>query len=176
MGREDRNLPQNALGLVENAELPQHRAAIVIYFLSSQPVIVVERIHPAERELDSPPRCRKATPRSEMSSANYYFHEDGIVRHVAALYLDLQVRHCIHELLVKLANAIPALIVFAPRFVIVARTIAEGAENPFQVMLILKSDVVLNQRDSRQHSVVWNRRGCHIHLRSRDDIGDKAQP
>jgi hypothetical protein len=43
-------------------------------------------------------------------------------------------------------------------------------------MLVLKSDVVLNQRDSRQHSVVWNRRGCHIHLRWRDDIGDEAQP
>jgi hypothetical protein len=176
MGRKDRDLTHNALGLIENAELPQDRAAIVIDFFSSQPVIVVERIHPAEWELDSPACRGKATPRSEMSSANHDFHEDGIVRHVAPLYLDLQVRHCIHELLVKLANAIPALIVFAPRFVIVARTIAEGAENPFQVMLVLKSDVVLNQRDSRQHSVVWNRRSCHIHLRMRDDIGDEAQP
>ena len=176
MSREDRDPPQNALGLMENAELSQYRAAVVIDFFSGQLVIVVERIHPAERELYSPPCCRKATPRSEVSSANYYFHENGVIRHMAALYVDLQVRHCVHQLLVKLADAIPALIVFAPRLIIVARTIAEGAENTFQVMLVLKSDVVLNQSDTRQYSVVWNRRGCHIHLRSRDDIRTKPSP
>jgi hypothetical protein len=82
-------------------------------------------------------------------AANHDFDEDGVVCDMAALYVDLQVRQRRHQLLVKQADPVPALIVFAPRLVIVSGSMAEGAEDTFKVMLVLKTNVLLNECDTR---------------------------
>ena len=79
MSRQNRDLSQSALRLVENAELPQHCAAVVIDFFAGQTVIGVEGVHAAKRKLDPPPRRRKAAPAAEMRTANHDFEENRIV-------------------------------------------------------------------------------------------------
>jgi hypothetical protein len=65
--------------------------------------------------------------------------KNRVVCDMPALYLDFQVGQRLHQLFVKQADSVPALIVFAPRLIIVLRGIAEGAENAFKIMLVLKS-------------------------------------
>jgi hypothetical protein len=67
------------------------------------------------------------------------FKKNRVVCDMPALYLDFQVGQRLHQLFVKQADSVPALIVFAPRLIIVLRGIAEGAENAFKIMLVLKS-------------------------------------
>jgi len=151
MSRQNGNLSQHALRLVENAELSQHRPAVVIDFFSRQAVIGIERVHAAKRELDPSSRRRKTTPPAEMRTVNHNLNQDGVVCYMPALYLNFQIRQRLHELLIKLADPAPALKVFAPRFVVVPCSIAEGAENTFEVMLILKSNVLLDHCDTSRH-------------------------
>ena len=144
MSSQNGDLSQNALRLVENAELSQHRSPVVIDLFSSQTVIRVEGVHAAERELDSSPRRRKTTPPAEMCTANHDFNQNRGVRDMSALYLDFQVRQRLHELLVKQADSIPPLIVFAPGLIIVPGSLAEGAENTFKIVLVFQSNVLLD--------------------------------
>jgi hypothetical protein len=58
-------------------------------------------------------------------------------------------------------------VVFPPRLIIVLRNIAEGAEYTFKIMLVLESNVVLNECDTSRPSVVRYGCACHIHLQSR---------
>jgi hypothetical protein len=167
MSRQDGDLSQDALRLVENAELSQHRPPVVVDFLSGQTVIGVKRVHTTKRELDSSPRRRETTPSAEVRTANHDFNQNGVVCDMSALHLDFQVRQRLHQLLVKLADSIPAFVVFSPWLIIVLCRIAEGAENTFKVMLVLKSNVLLDNRDTRRPSVSRNRCACHVHLRSR---------
>ena len=62
MSRQNGDLSQYALRLMENAELSQHRSPVAIDFFPGQTVIGFEGVDTAERELDSPPRRREATP------------------------------------------------------------------------------------------------------------------
>jgi hypothetical protein len=144
------------LRLVENAELSQHRPAVVVDFFSSETVLGIERVHTAKWELDSSPRRRKTPPPAEVRTANHNFNHDCVVCDVSALYFDFEVRQRLHELLIKPADPAPALEVFAPRRVVVACSIAEGAKNAFEVMLILKSNVLLDQCDTSRHFVLRN--------------------
>lgn len=102
-----------------------------------------------------------------MRTANHDFQENGVVRDMPALYLNFQIRQRRHELLVKLADSVPSVMVFAPSFIVVPRRIAEGAENAFQVMLVLQSNVLLDNCDTSRRSVLRNRCASQIHLRSR---------
>ncbi len=131
--------------------MSQHRPAVVVDFFSRQAVLSIERVHAAKRELDASSRRRKTTPPAEMRTVNHNFNQDGVVCDMPALYLNFQVRQRLHELLVKLADPGPTLKVFAPRFVVVPCSIAEGAENTFEVMLILKSNVLLDHGDTSRH-------------------------
>jgi hypothetical protein len=88
MSRQNRDLSQYALRLMENAQLSQHRAPVVIDFFPGRAVIGVERVHTAKRELNSTPRRRKATPSAEVRTANYDFNENSVVCDMSALYLD----------------------------------------------------------------------------------------
>src|ERR1700724_1945130 len=76
MSREDADLAQRALRLVENAELSQHRPAVVVDFFAGQTIILVKCVHPAKRELDSSPCRRKITPLSEVRTANHDFDQN----------------------------------------------------------------------------------------------------
>lgn len=148
MSCERGDLAQSAERLVEDAELSQHRSPVVVDFFSGQTVIGVECVHTAERKLDSPPGRRKTTPPAEVRTANHDFNQDRVLCDVPALYIDFQVRQCLHQLLVKPADSVPALIVFAPRLIIVPRSVAKGAKNAFKIVLVLKSNVLLNHRDT----------------------------
>ena len=66
MSRQNRDLSQYALRLMENAQLSQYRASVVVDFFPCQTVIVVERVYPqsgnSTRRLVAgrprqPPRC-----------------------------------------------------------------------------------------------------------------------
>ena len=96
MSRQNGDLPQYGLRLVENTELSQHSPAVVIDFFPGKTVIVVEGVHTAERELDSSPRRRKTTPSAEVRTPNHDFNENGVVRDMLALDFDLQVRQRLH--------------------------------------------------------------------------------
>src|ERR1700722_9273985 len=151
---------------MKNAELSQDGSPVVVDFFSGQTILGVERVHPAKRELDSSPGRRKAAPLPEVRTANHDFDKNRIVCDMPALYADFQVRQCSHQLLIKPAHPVSALIVFTPRLVIVARSIAEGLQNTFKVMLILKSNVPLDKGDPRRPPVLRNRCAGHMHLRS----------
>ena len=148
MSRHNTDLAQYALGLVEYAELPQDRRAIIVDSLTGQTIVGVKRVHAAKRELDSPPRRRKSAPAAEVCAANHDFNKNGVLSHMPALDRYLQVRQRPHELLVKPADSVPARIVFAPRLVIVARTFTERAENALKIVLVLKANVLLNNADT----------------------------
>ncbi len=164
MSRQNGELPQYALRFVEDAELAQDRPTIVVDFFPGQTVFGVERIDAAEWELDSSARRRKTPPAAEMRTANHDLHENGVICNMPSLYINFQIRERLHELLVKQADSVPALMVFAPSFIIVACRIAEGAENTLQVMLVLKSNVPLNKFDTSRLSIFRNRCACHNHL------------
>ena len=102
-----------------------------------------------------------------MRPANHDFQENGIVGDMPALYFDFQIRQRRHQLLVKLADSVRALMVFAPRFIVVACALAEGAENAFQVMLVLQSKVLLDHCDTSRLSVFRKRCASHVHLQLR---------
>src|SRR6266550_8938443 len=167
MSGQDGELSQYALRFVEDAELAQDCPTIVVDFFPGQTVFGVERIDAAERELDSSARRQKTSPAAEMRTANHDLHENGVICNMPSLYINFQIRERLHELLVKQADSVPALMVFAPSFIIVARRIAEGAENAFQVMLVLKSNVAFDKCDTSRLAVFRNRCAGHDHLQSR---------
>jgi hypothetical protein len=129
---------------MENAELSQHCAPVVVNFFSCQTVILVKSVDAAKRELDSASSRRKTTPPAEVSAAYQDFNQNGLLRDMLALYLDFQVRERFHELLVEHPNTVPSFVVFTPRLIIVPCSLAEGAENTFKVMLVFKSNVLFN--------------------------------
>ena len=147
---------------MKDAELSQHRSAVVIDFLSLQAIIGVEGVNTAKRELDAPPSRRKTTPSAEVRAANDDLNQDGVVRDMAALHLDFQVRQRLHELLIKLTDASSTLVVFTPRLILVECGITESAENTFEVVLVLTSDVLLNECDTSRLPFV--RYGCSCQL------------
>ena len=148
MSRHNADLAQYTSGLVEDAELPQDRPAIIVNPFTGQTIVGIKRVHAAKRELDSPPRRRKAAPAAEVCAANHDFNENGLLCHMPALDRDLEVRQRLHELLVKQTDTVPARIVFAPRLIIVARSFTERAENAFQIVVVLKANVLLNNGDA----------------------------
>jgi hypothetical protein len=161
MSRQNRDLSQYALWFVEDTELSQDRPSVVVDFFAGQTVIGVECVHPAKRTLDPPPRRRKTTPAAEVGAANHDFNEYRVVRHMPALHFDFKIRQSLHELLIKLADSVRPFVVVAPRLVVIARGIAEGAENAFQIMRVLKSNVLLNQCDPSRRSIFRKRCACH---------------
>jgi hypothetical protein len=54
------------------------------------------------------------------------------------LNLDFQIGQRLHQLLVEQPDSVAALIVFAPGLVIVPRTLTEGSEDAFKIMLVLE--------------------------------------
>src|ERR1043165_4846111 len=105
---------------MEYSELPQHGRAIIVNLFAGQSVIRIERVNAAERNFDGPSRCRKSEPCTQMSAADDYFHNDAIISNVFVLYIDYQVRQCLHQLLVQRANTVPSVEVLPPCLVIVA--------------------------------------------------------
>jgi hypothetical protein len=80
-----------------------------------------------------------------MSAANDDLDNDAVTRNMLALYVNDKVGQCLHQLLVKQADAVPALEVFAPGFVVIAGGIAKGGEYTFEVMRIFVANMLLNQ-------------------------------
>jgi len=63
------------IGLVKNAELPQHRGAVVVNPLACEPILRIELEDAAQRKCERAPRRREATPGAEMMSANDGFED-----------------------------------------------------------------------------------------------------
>jgi len=135
---------------MENAELPEHRAAVVVDFFSRETVIGVKRIHSAQREFHSPSRRGKAAPAAQVRSANDDLEQNGFVRDVTALDVNLQVGQGPHEPLIKPAHSIGSPVVFVPGLIVVPRGLAEGAEHAFQIVRILQPDMFFDERDPRR--------------------------
>src|SRR6266480_4262395 len=55
MSRQHGDFSQQGLRLVEDTQLSQHRAPVVVDFFPGKTIIGAERIHAAKRELDSSP-------------------------------------------------------------------------------------------------------------------------
>jgi hypothetical protein len=139
---------ESALGIVENTDLPEYSGAIVIDFFSSQAVFGVEGIDAAERELHSPSGRRQAAPLAEMRAANDDLDQNGLVRDVLALYIDLQIRQRTHELRVETPDSIGTLIMFVPGFVVIVGGVAEGAKDCVQVVVVFQANVFFDEGDA----------------------------
>src|SRR5581483_10823354 len=161
MRGENRNLPQRALWLVKHAKLAQHRAAVVVDALACQPVVLVECVHPAERNLNAPSGCRETAPRAQMRAANDDFNDDRIVGDVSMLDDDLKVRKRFHQARVKRADAVFAFVVFSPGLIVILRGIAEGGDNAFEVVCVFEADVLFDKGDAGCTSLFWGGYGCH---------------
>jgi hypothetical protein len=133
---------------VKNAQLPQDRSAVVVDFLAGQTVIGVEGVYAAEWERNSPPCRRKTTPRAEVRTADHDFNKNGVVRYMSSLYVDFQVRKRLHQLLIEQTDSLSALVVFVPGLIVVPSGIAEGAQHTLEVMFVLKSNMLLYDRDA----------------------------
>jgi hypothetical protein len=99
-----------------------------------------------------------------VGAANHDFNHNGVVGDMAALDFDFEVGQRVHQLLVKAADSFEALIVLLPRLIIVARSIAEGAEHAFKIVLVLQSNMLLDNCDASRNSVFW--KGCAGHVHS----------
>jgi hypothetical protein len=73
-----------------------------------------------------------------MRPANHDFEDNCILGDMAMLNLDFQIGQRLHQLLVEQPDSVAALIVFAPGLVIVPRTLTEGSEDAFKIMLVLE--------------------------------------
>jgi hypothetical protein len=147
MSREDGDLSDDGLGLVKDAELAQDGAAIVVNSLSGEAIITVERVHPAKWELNPSSGGGEAAPGAEVRPANHNLHQDRFVGHVAPLNVDHEIGQRSHQLSVKSSDAVPALMVFIPRLIVVLRGIAKGSKNAFEIMLVLAPYVLFDQCD-----------------------------
>jgi hypothetical protein len=63
---------------------------------------------------------------------------------VLPLHLDHKIGQRPHELLVKRPDAARSFIVLTPRFIVIASTTAKRAQNLFQIVLILKPNMLLH--------------------------------
>jgi hypothetical protein len=88
VGRQNGDLSQYALRLLENAELSQHRPGVVVDFFPARRSSTSNVYTPAKRELDSSPGRRKTTPPAEVRTANHDFNENCVLCNMLALYLD----------------------------------------------------------------------------------------
>src|SRR5690348_15038744 len=95
-GGDDASPPSR--GLVEEAELAQHRSAVIVDALARQPVIGIERVDPAERELDPPARRWQAAPRAKMGPPDDDLQYQALGCHVPVFHLNCQIRHRAQEL------------------------------------------------------------------------------
>src|SRR6476469_6522125 len=84
--------------LMKDAELPEYRGAVIVDFLACKPVLFIEGIDAAERELNQTAGRWKAAPRAQMVSANSGFQNDCGFTDVSPLHVDLQVRHRAQQL------------------------------------------------------------------------------
>jgi hypothetical protein len=76
---------------MENPELSQYRSAIVINSFARKMILEVERVHAAERDLDSPPSRWQSTPLPKMGTANHDLKDNCIIRDMASLHPDFDV-------------------------------------------------------------------------------------
>jgi hypothetical protein len=136
------------LWLVKNAQLSQHSPAIVVDSFSGKAILGVEGVHATKRKVNSSPSCWKTTPGAEMRAVDYDLKHDCVLGNVPALDFDVEIRQCFHELFVKLADSAGSLVMLAPGFVIVVGGVAEGGKNAVEVMRVLQSNVLFDNRDA----------------------------
>src|SRR5512143_2111355 len=135
--------------LMEQTELTQHCAAIIVDALSRQPVIGVELIDAAKREFDPSPCRRQAAPRPEMRTADDNLHDQSLGGLVPVLHLNCEIGQRAHELNVIRAHSVAASAMIPPRLVIVPCLGAKRRHQSFQVVAVLAPDVLLDDRSAR---------------------------
>ena len=81
------------------------------------------------------------------------------------MYLNFQIRQSPHKLLIKPTYSIDTAIVFVPRLIVILCGFAEGADDAFEIMCVLKPDVFFDERDPDRLPVCWKRSTCHIYPR-----------
>jgi hypothetical protein len=91
-----------------------------------------------------PPGRRKTTPPAEVRTPDLDLNQNGVVCDMSLPYLDFYVGQRPHQLLVEQTDSVSAAAVVAPGLIIVSCSIAEGAKNTFRVMLVLQSNVLLD--------------------------------
>jgi len=163
MRSQDTDLTQHTLRLVKHTKLPQDRPAVVVNSFTGQTVVGVKRVYAAKRKLNLSPCRRKTAPAAEVCAPNHEFNKNGILSHMPALHLDLDVRQCIHQLLVEQTDAVTTGVVLVPRLIIIASRFTECPENALEIVLVLKANMLLNNGDTSGLPVVQIR--CVSHVR-----------
>ena len=153
MTEDGDDAPPPSHGLVKEAELTQHRSAVIVDALARQPVIGVKRIDRAKRELHPPPSRWQAAPRPEMRTPDRDLQNHAVGCRVPVLYLDCQIGQRAHELGVIRPHAVAASAVIPPRLVIVPCVHAERRHHSVQVMAVLAPDVFVHHRHARLYAL-----------------------
>jgi hypothetical protein len=83
-----------------------------------------------------------------VGAANYDFKHNRVVCNVPVLDIYFQVRQCLHKLLIKLADSACSFVMLAPGLIIVVRRFAKGGKNAVEVVRVLQSNVLFDNRDS----------------------------
>src|SRR5262249_6451189 len=78
-----------AEGLVEHADLPQHRRAVVVDLLAEQSIVLVERVDAAQGKLDVAAGAGQASPRPRVRAADDDLEDDRLFGDVAAAHVDV---------------------------------------------------------------------------------------
>ena len=76
MHHKDIDATPETVRLMKDAELPEYRGAVIVDLLACQPVVLVEGVDPAERELNVTAGRWKAAPRAQVPSADNDFQND----------------------------------------------------------------------------------------------------
>ena len=87
-----------AVRLMKDAELAEHCSAVIVDLLAYKPVVFVEGVDAAERELNMTAGRRQTAPRAQMVSADNGFQNDCGFANVTPLHVDLQVGHGAQQL------------------------------------------------------------------------------
>ena len=142
---------------MKHAELSQHNSAVVINPLSGQTVVVVEGVDTTQGKMDAPSRWREAAPAAKMRSTNDYFDNDRLIGDVHALDVDIEVRKCLHQPLVKGADTADSLVVLTPCLIVIVRSLPKSTKDAFQIVSVFEANVLFDQGNARRKSVPVDR-------------------
>jgi hypothetical protein len=147
MGAECLESPQKRLRVVIESHLLEHASAVVINPFSGELPLFVEREYAAERKFNPTTGRRQPPPGSELSAADFDFKCNSLLCREAAHDLDMEIRKGAEKAAVIPANRVSPFMMFAPRLIVIPRSPTERIHDPSQVVSILSTHVLLNERD-----------------------------
>lgn len=119
MHQRGRDAAGHGLGLVEDAELPQHRRPVVVDPLAREALVYIEAEDAAEREFDVTAGRRQAPPRRVMPAADDGLEDDRTRAGMPLPHVDHEVRQRPQQIRVETGDRRPPRIMRGPGLVVI---------------------------------------------------------